>query len=71
MPRTPTTGLPDCAWCSAANTLTVEWAEQGVQFCVCSCCAHWTRVNGVACRIGLPKKPSLYCDVNGVPMFDP
>ena len=65
--------LPDCAHCSAANTLEVDWAERGVQFCHCSCCGKYTNVvDGLAYKSGTPRRrtPDVR-DVNGRVMTDP
>ena len=68
------TPLPNCAWCSAANTLTVEWAESGVEFCVCSCCSHRTRVvDGLAYKSGARRDiaPEPMVDVSGTVIDGP
>lgn len=31
-------GLGDCPWCDAANTLEVEWTEMGTEHCLCAGC---------------------------------
>lgn len=35
---------PDCAWCSAAGTLELIYAEMGAEYYTCSCCSKLTRV---------------------------
>lgn len=60
--------LPDCAWCDAANSLSVEWTEMGAKFCTCSSCAHRTRVvDGVAYK-SAPLERVL--DVSGNQIYD-
>ena len=64
--------LPDCAWCAAANTLTVTWTEMGVEFCECSCCTQKTRVvDKIAYRSGKGADQERVTDISGNEMFDP
>lgn len=37
--------FPDCPWCSAANTLELEWSEMGTDYCRCTCCSKRCRVD--------------------------
>lgn len=63
------TTLPDCAWCSAADTLTEDWAEQGETYCTCSCCGKQTMV----CRHGEAVKMErrrVEQDISGHEIFE-
>lgn len=66
----PTDFLPadvSCAWCDAAKSLSLGWAEMGAaRLYVCSCCTKQTTVvDGVATR-ALSPVPST--DIRGLPI---
>ncbi len=64
---TPPIAVPDCPFCDAAATLSVERADyQGSAWYLCSCCARRCLV-----KDGRIVHPAMKSDISGVPMFDP
>ena len=61
----PQTTLPDCAWCSAADTLT-EIVGLEARLYECSCCTKLTRVDAK----NRPHREPRQTDVSGNQMYD-